>query len=1145
MPAHSRRNAALPALKTSTSTRAQRTRDTRPSLTRTQTLAASSSIYGRSRHGNASSPRPVSRSTSRTRTPSRKLRDSDASSSEETNIRVVVRCRGRSDREVRENSGVVLSTDGLRGKTVELTMGPSALGNKTYTFDNVFSPAADQYMIYDDVVKPMLHEMLAGYNCTIFAYGQTGTGKTYTMSGDMSDTLGLVSDAAGIIPRVLDSLFSTLEADGAESSVKVSFIELYNEELRDLLSAEENNKLKIYEETGKKGHGATLVQGMEESHIKTAIEGVKLLGDGSHKRQVAATKCNDLSSRSHTVFTITAYIKRTNEDGEEYVSAGKLNLVDLAGSENIQRSGAENKRAAEAGLINKSLLTLGRVINALVDRGSHIPYRESKLTRILQDSLGGRTKTCIIATVSPAKSNLEETISTLDYAFRAKNIRNKPQVNQLISKKTVLREYTEEIQKLKSELIATRQRNGVYLTSEDFEQLTGENESRRILSEEQRTKLEMMDHNLRNKVQELFAMTTNYTALKKDNDETRVVLDNTETRLHHTEAVLTTTRNELAEQTAMKEAHQRTEEQLADIGEKLVATVDQTVADLGGLQHKLDRNAELHAEHRDVWTHSQERVSDVTTALESRLRGFRALQDTLLADMSVKMCAFVKEEYDELTTKTNALDAHRLAWENGESEMVGQSEASRERLDDVLDEIRTVREDVKQRIAEGLNGLSVAAARISAEVMHELDDFKAQLHQSYGTLGEEFRCTFESLMERVHTQRHEAEGLRSALDAASAAAMDANAAASARLDQVLIDERQQAARERAQLLSQIGALINASGEAQDSRVTSKIGAIQDEVSTATTTFKTAHSRFGRGMDDWAEQEDSLAAAAHLSRQTVESQLQRCWATADEQHSSIQATTAAIHAETVRLVDAQTADVGVQMSALDAHVARAKAEVEGRHQAQRELVARVGAGVSRSYVDVGDVNGATYDRLNVMCAHVKEHAAAIERSLGPLEPDMCQRLADLRGEVGTAPLREYVPTGSTPPRRQFYCPSALPRTNPRVVSGAGQKRAASPLSSPTGRTPSGPSVVFSDEEGAAAPLAPSPEENPGLREVDVNVEGARSTSGDSAVSLPSHLEELAPPLKRQRRGDPRATARAAGRGRPELREGGGRIASAYP
>ncbi|KAI7113440.1 kinesin-domain-containing protein, partial [Hortaea werneckii] len=298
-------------------------------------------------------------SSSKTRTPKRKAPTEHED--EETNINVVVRARGRNDREVRENSGVVVSTDGVRGKKVELSMGPSALSNKTYQFDKVFSPAADQGMVFDDVVSPILDEVMSGFNCTIFAYGQTGTGKTYTMSGDITDMLP-IPDAAGIIPRVLHSLFerlgsdsptSTPQREGKESmgehSVKCSFIELYNEELRDLLSADDSVKLKIFDDANKNGRTTTLVQGMEETHIKSASRGIQLLREGSHKRQVAATKCNDLSSRSHTVFTVTVYSKRTSETGEDYVCSGKLNLVDLAGSENIQRSGAENKRAAEAG----------------------------------------------------------------------------------------------------------------------------------------------------------------------------------------------------------------------------------------------------------------------------------------------------------------------------------------------------------------------------------------------------------------------------------------------------------------------------------------------------------------------------------------------------------------------------------------------------------------------------------------------------------------------------------------------------------------------------------------------------------------------------------------------------------------------------
>ena len=569
--------------------------------------------------------------------------------------------------------------------------------------------------------------MLSGYNCTIFAYGQTGTGKTYTMSGDMSDSLGLISDSAGIIPRVLNSLFGKLDADEGESSVKCSFIELYNEELRDLLSRDDGTKLKIYDDAQKKGHSATMVQGMEESHIKSSQDGIKLLQAGSHKRQVAATKCNDLSSRSHTVFTITAYIKRTTDTGEDFVSAGKLNLVDLAGSENIQRSGAENKRAAEAGLINKSLLTLGRVINALVERGSHIPYRESKLTRLLQDSLGGRTKTCIIATVSPAKSNLEETISTLDYAFRAKNIKNKPQVNSMISKKTLLKEFTAEIEKLKSELIATRQRNGVYLTAEGYEEIVEQNESRRILSEEQRERIETMEVNLRNKVQELFSLTSNFMILKKDTEATKQLLEETNGVLEKTEIVLGDTRQNLAEETTLRKAHQSTEEQFNNVGGELILTLEQTVGDVGGLHSKIRRKSDLQNVNRQGWHSSQCQVSDVTTMVESRVDDFQKQQDQLVSKLSGRMQSFIQEELEKLGATQDFLKTKVSSFEASEKEVVQQTSGAKDDMNDVLEEIKVLREEVKQKVGEGLNGLSAAAGRISAEVINELGLFHTQV----------------------------------------------------------------------------------------------------------------------------------------------------------------------------------------------------------------------------------------------------------------------------------------------------------------------------------------------------------------------------------------------------------------------------------
>nr|CAD7592102.1 unnamed protein product [Timema genevievae] len=195
---------------------------------------------------------------------------------------------------------------------------------------------------------------------------------------------------------------------------------------------------RLYEDPLKKG--SVIVSGLEEVTVHTKNEIYNIMEKGSMKRQTASTLMNAQSSRSHTVFSITVHIKENSIDGEELLKTGKLNLVDLAGSENIGRSGAENKRAREAGNINQSLLTLGRVITSLVERTPHIPYRESKLTRLLQESLGGRTKTSIIATVSPAAINLEETLSTLEYAHRARNITNRPEINQKLSKKTLIKE---------------------------------------------------------------------------------------------------------------------------------------------------------------------------------------------------------------------------------------------------------------------------------------------------------------------------------------------------------------------------------------------------------------------------------------------------------------------------------------------------------------------------------------------------------------------------------------------------------------------------------------------------------------------------------------------------------------------------------
>lgn len=466
----------------------------------------------------------------------------------EANVQVVVRCRPRNHREIQEHSHSVLYFEPLKPK--ELYIKPSLSDKglfKAFNFDRVFAPEARQEVVYMDVVAPMLLEVMKGYNCTIFAYGQTGTGKTYTMEGSLKEVGDKFDDDAGIIPRAMYNLFQSLDASGGEYTVKLCCLELYNEELKDLLSmTDDAPKLRVYED--KKG---LTVQGAEEATVQTAKEVLVLLQRANVKRRVAATNLNEHSSRSHVVYTITVFQREQTESGEELVKTGKLNLVDLAGSENIGRSGAEFKRAREAGMINQSLLTLGRVINSLVEKSPHVPYRESKLTRLLQDSLGGRTKTCIIATVSPARNCMEETQSTLDYAHRAKNIRNKPEINQKMTKRVLIAAYTTQIEKLKADLQASRDKNGVYLSQERLMDLNSTIES-------QAQDLEMVQRNLETKELQNIE-------LKTTNENLNLELQKTTQHLKKTKTELESVVLELKNANRVIEAKQTAENTLHDL----------------------------------------------------------------------------------------------------------------------------------------------------------------------------------------------------------------------------------------------------------------------------------------------------------------------------------------------------------------------------------------------------------------------------------------------------------------------------------------------------------------------------------------------------------------------------------------------------
>lgn len=942
------------------------------------------------------------------------------------------------------------------------------------------------------------------------------------MSGDMTESLGLLAPEAGIVPRVLQALFNRLDSDGTENCVRCSFIELYNEELRDLLTPDENAKLKIFDDVSKKGHMSTLVQGMEERHITNAAEGIARLQEGSLRRQVAATKCNDLSSRSHTVFTVTVHAKRPGGSGEDFISLGKLNLVDLAGSENIQRSGAENKRAAEAGLINKSLLTLGRVINALVDKSSHIPYRESKLTRLLQDSLGGRTKTCIIATISPAKSNLEETISTLDYAFRAKNIRNKPQVNTLINKNALLKEFTAEIEKLKTELIATRLRNGVHLTNEAYEEMTAQSESRRILADEQAAKIGTLESNLRNKVQELFSLTSSFMGLKKEHEGTKAQLDETQGVLDQTELVLAATRKTLAEESQLRQAHQKTEEKLTTMGGELINTLKKTVGDVSGLRAKNKRKSDLQDLNRSTWAMSQSQVSDVTELVESRVQDFRNDQENHISDVSQRMQDFVREELQKLSATQSFLDENLEKFVASRDDLIEQKQRSKDDMDDVLEEIKVVRDNIKERVGESLQAIAAAAERIAADVMSELDTFHSHLHASYSSLGKDFRTIFEDLLRHISVQRSESDSLRRQLEDASQTLLRSNESTSAQIETVVNEERRQAAEDRQQLLAQITTLINAHGEQQESRLAGKAARIQDRVKGAAETFEGQVTAYSTGMDAWDSNEESLLQDVSQSRDVLKTKLQDDWTVslipcaaydgwyanrletqaANEHSTSIQNTTKSVHAETIRVVDEQMKDLDMQMTALDDFVTRARSENAGHHAQHEVSMAQLSDTVDSSFSNISSHYKDTFDRVHDLGEQMGSEIENLQEDLQPLDDSLCQPLSKLREDISNTALREYEPTGETPKRVQYQYPTELPRTAPHDVLIAGISDAPSqtpsrPIATPSRTTPAHP--IFNDldtSEGAKSPSRPASSDsatNPlsqSLREVNANL----TTSG---------------------------------------------------
>lgn len=384
-----------------------------------------------------------------------------------------------------------------------------------YILDRVFDETTTQETIFDSMVKNAVELVCKGYNATIFAYGATSTGKTFTMFGHESGK----QELRGIIPRTCEMLFDVIKnkEETVDTLIKCSFVEIYQERLRDLLDTRkswadnlpvEYNPALHIRQHDKKG---VYVQGLIEKFVYTADDILEIIQEGALQRSVTSTALNSVSSRSHSVLTI--FVTQILADGSECHS--KLHLIDLAGSENVGKSEVQGTALNEAKMINKSLSSLGNVINALTEHGrEHIPYRDSKLTYLLQDSLGGNSKTIVIVTASPSIMSYSETVSTLKFAIRVSEIKNKPKINKNESRANLLRTI-ESLRKRIVQLESTCEDSQIIIKA--VENSSKENSEITLL----RTKCERLEKKIENTSLELEKEYERYKQLKETFEKQR------------------------------------------------------------------------------------------------------------------------------------------------------------------------------------------------------------------------------------------------------------------------------------------------------------------------------------------------------------------------------------------------------------------------------------------------------------------------------------------------------------------------------------------------------------------------------------------------------------------------------------------------
>ncbi|XP_029645046.1 kinesin-like protein KIF11-B isoform X2 [Octopus sinensis] len=929
------------------------------------------------------------------------------------NIKVAVRCRPLTSQEKKSGSHAVVNISPEKKEvSVREKMG-IVTQMKTFGFDYVFPPDAKQIDIYKAVVIPIIDEVLLGYNCTIFAYGQTGTGKTFTMEGERSEDVNCSWEddpLAGVIPRSMNHIFDELKKQDVEFSIRVSFIELYNEELFDLLGNTSN--LRMFEDP--KRQGSLIIHGMEEITVNFKDEIYQVLERGASRRQTASTLMNATSSRSHSVFSVTIHTKDTTITGEELLKTGKLYLVDLAGSENIGRSGAVDKRAREAGNINQSLLTLGRVITALVEHAPHVPYRESKLTRLLQDSLGGKTKTCIIATIAPSLCNVEETLSTLDYAHRAKNIQNRPEINQKLTKKALLKEYTNEIETLKKDLLAAREKNGIFLAEENYNSMVTKIAQQETMTKEMEDRITALIEE-KDKIQELFEK------VDRQLEDTTETLSVTQSQLSDTMRNLTNKTNECDEQKFLVTEHAKTESELYSRAEKLLSTADDSTSDVYGLHAKLDRKKAVESCNNKQMTDFQQKFQASLEGMHhitNDMMGFvskfhdnntaqlNGLQEVLATHSGSMLKSWsnvvenVKKHTDQMkSNKRNEFEETNTFLNETTTEVTNMQENS-------VDHLKAIDSELVSSLQSQMNALqSIQTLRL--QVKQQLEKQKSEFEQFMQQLSKGLTAQLSSLSalvtDHVNWQQDQTQQMQQNIEESNSCNSNLEKYLTQAMDCIKLAQKE---RENSSGVNErIGKLVTAQKENK------KFENLQSEI-------KTSQEYIG-------QQSDKVLEHAKLGIDSCIETVQKVENEVDDAQQKCTATKTAFNEHFQKATQNWDNCLSIVTEKLNSYQTDANTSINILINQTEKLDSLTVSAMEKATTLTERSNESTSTHLNSLLECGKSQFDNMSQDVELLKVKLTSQQNDVDGFI--AEFAQDLPTGETPKRRQFSYPNDLPQT----------------------------------------------------------------------------------------------------------------------